>query len=457
MLADEDGLSWGPPTGVRWRIVALLMAISFVNHFNRICMPVAGGRIMEQYAITPTRMGWVYSALLIAYTVGMTPGGWFADRFGARRALVAMGFGSALFVALTGAVGHPAMAAGLVVPALVAIRGLMGGVMAPLYPAAGRVVSHWIPFHHRGLANALVTGCAPLGVACAYPVFARLIDAFGWPAAFLITGTCTAALAGAWAAYGRNDPKAHRAVNRAEWELITADQPQRAALADAGRVPAQPSASARDVMRNRSLWLLTVSYAAVGYVEYLLFYWSEYYFQQVLEFGASQSRIAAMIPPLTMAGAMPLGGWLSDRLVGRIGYRRGRATVALGGMVGCGTLLAAGPATPEPVAIVACFALALGAIGLCEGPAWATAIDLGGAHGGASAAIANTGGNAGGFLAPVVTPWVGAALTPWLGRALGWAWGLRLGSLICLLGAGLWLAIDAGERARGVDEAPIEP
>ena len=78
-------------TWVRWRIVAVLMAISFVNYFNRISMPAAGGPIMRELGLSETQMGWVYSSLLIAYTLFMVPGGWFSDRQGAWVALVLHG------------------------------------------------------------------------------------------------------------------------------------------------------------------------------------------------------------------------------------------------------------------------------------------------------------------------------------------------------------------------------
>ena len=57
-------------------------------------------------------------------------------------------------------------------------------------------------------------------------------------------------------------------------------------------------------------------------------------------------------------------------------------------------------------------ALALAAVGACEAPIWTTAVELGGRRGGTAAGICNTGGNAGGLLAPIVTPlvsnWVSA-------------------------------------------------
>ena len=82
------------------------MLVVAMGHFNRIGISVAGAeRIIPRYGIAPKSMGMVYSAFLVVYTLAMLPGGWFIDRFGARTALVLLGFGSTVFVALTGAVG----------------------------------------------------------------------------------------------------------------------------------------------------------------------------------------------------------------------------------------------------------------------------------------------------------------------------------------------------------------
>ena len=151
----------------RWGIVALLMAYSFMSWFNRVSMSVAGTeRIMERYGITPTYMGFVYSALLLAYAVYMTPGGYLADRCGAWVALVLMGFGSALFVALTGVVGLVFVSAGALWLALMVVRSLMGVCTAPIYPASARLIAHWLPPRQWAFANGLVSGAALVASPC---------------------------------------------------------------------------------------------------------------------------------------------------------------------------------------------------------------------------------------------------------------------------------------------------
>ena len=85
-----------PASRRRWGILGLLMALCFISHFNRASITSAGDeRIMQQFGISPERMGVVYSAFLMVYTAFMIPGGWFLDRFGPRVALVCMGLGSA--------------------------------------------------------------------------------------------------------------------------------------------------------------------------------------------------------------------------------------------------------------------------------------------------------------------------------------------------------------------------
>src|SRR5437773_855244 len=99
-------------TALRWRILAILMALCFMRHLNRGCMASAGDeRIMKQFGISTEQMGVVYSAFLIVYTICMIPGGLFIDRYGPRVALAVMGIGTALFCAFTGMVGWGIIAA----------------------------------------------------------------------------------------------------------------------------------------------------------------------------------------------------------------------------------------------------------------------------------------------------------------------------------------------------------
>ncbi|MSU61145.1 MAG: MFS transporter [Pedosphaera sp.] len=407
------------PGSVPWGIVGMLMALCFISHLNRISMSVAGDeRIMKQFSISPEKMGLIYSSFLFVYTVFMIPGGFFIDRFGARVALMVVGFGSALFAALTGLVGFGIVGAAQVWLSLMLVRGAMGFLTTPLHPGCARAVSFCTPLPRCALINGLVNGAALLGIACTYKVFGTLIDSYGWPNAFVICGVATAVMTAVWAFYTDN-PLLRRPTTVTHKE-------------------GTKSSDWTTLLKSRSLVLLTLGYAAVGYFQYLFFYWMHYYFDEVLHLGKSASQFYAGIPPLAMAVGMPLGGWLSDHLHGRFGYRKGRSLVPILSMVGGAIFLCFGILSKSPAWIVAWFSLALGVVGACEGSFWSTAVELGGRRGGTAAAILNTGGNGGGLLAPVVTPWVSGHF--------GWQVGIGLGGLICLLGALCWLGIDPAER-----------
>jgi ACS family D-galactonate transporter-like MFS transporter len=405
--------------GSKWVILAFLMALCFISHFNRASITSAGDeRIMAQFAISPERMGVVYSAFLIVYTLFMIPGGWLIDRRGPRFALACMAFGSAIFCGFTGGLGLMAIAASQVWLALIVVRSLMGMLSAPLHPGAARAAGNWFPPERQALANGLITGASIFAYAVVHPIFGGLIDRFDWQYAFIITGSATALLGAAWLYFGRDrEPEAERGSG-----LEIAKTAER--LTPAAR---------------RDLLLLTASYSAVGYFQYLFFYWLHFYFDSVLHMDKAESRYFAGLPNLAMAACMPLGGWLTDRAVRWRGDAAARALVPKFGMILSAVLLVCGIFARDQFWIVATFTASLGVLGLCEASFWTVAVDLGKRSGGTSAAIMNTGGNGIGLLAPMVTPW--------LGRHLGWEWGLGVGAVIGLLGGLCWFGI----RPRGAE------
>ena len=420
------------PLLIRWRILILLMALCFISHFNRASMASAGDeRIMKQFGISTEQMGVVYSAFLIVYTVFMIPGGFFIDRFGPRVALAAMGIGTALFCAFTGLVGWGFIAASQVWLSLLIVRSLMGLLTTPLHPASARAAANWFPQGQRALANGLITGAALLAYAVVHPLFGALIDRFDWPIAFLISSGCTAALALVWFASSSDRPRLQSEVR------LSGPRPSPAATHS---ISVPVSEGFGRLVRDRNLLLLTLSYAAVGYFQYLFFYWMHYYFDEVVHMGKTESRFYSGLPNLAMAIGMPIGGWLTEKAEKHLGQTAGRTLVPRIGMAASAALLLFGIFAAQPFWIVLWFTLSLGILGLCEGAFWTTAVELGGTRGGTAADVMNTGGNGIGLLAPMVTPWVGAKL--------GWVWGIGLGAFVALAGAVCWFWIDPKQRAQ---------
>ncbi len=407
-----------------------MLAMVATAHFNRISISVAGTESIIKYEnIKPTEMGLVYTAYLLLYTLAMSPGGWFIDHFGARMALLVVGLGSALFVTLTGLAGLFWSGLPLLV-ALLIIRSMMGVVNAPTHPGSARLVGNLIPSTQQSLVNGMVNFAACVGMSITYLLFGELMDRFDWTGASLIAGGATLVLAVGWGLFAVDRPVA-QAADEASISLREGYPSIRP------RVP-KVALSVGALLQSRSLILLTVSYGALGYFQYLFFYWAQYYFEEIRGIENKESRLFTSILTLAMGLGMVAGGWLTDCTRSRLSHPRTLAIVPVSGLIVSAIALLPGLFMNEPMLTLLCFAVAMTAAGTCEGAFWTLAVELGGARGGLAAGILNTGGNAGGLIAPVLTPFISA----WL----GWQAGLGVAGVVCLFGAACWIGIDPHER-----------
>ncbi len=414
--------------------VLLMMMVVAIGHFNRIGISVAGTeRIIPDYGIAPENMGLVYSAFLLFYTLAMLPGGWFIDRFGPRRAIMVLCFGSTVFVALTGTVGLLGIGPMGVWLGLLIVRSLLGVTNSPLHPASARMVFEHVPHESRAMANGLVCFAACVGIAATYYAFGKLIDLFDWPIAFLISSGLTFIIGLVWT-FGtrpsRELPDAAVAPPRASFDPT-------ALLA---------------VLRSRSVICIALSYTALGYFQYLFFYWIEYYFETIQKQGADVGRRYTTMITIAMGVGMISGGWLSDRVPRTFSYRTRRALVPVLGMIASGVVFELGLLAPDARMTLAAFTISAACLGACEAGFWTTVVELGGPFGGTAAGLMNTGGNAGGTLSPYLTPLMGVVFARHFGEDLGWRLSLAVAGAIVAAGAAFWWGVDPEKPPGGAPQ-----
>src|SRR3954463_9084068 len=90
------------PTAVRHRVMAFLLALSFLTYFDRVCIVRVQEDIQRELHLDDGQMGLVFGAFWLAYALFEIPAGWLGDRFGARLALTRVVLGWSLLTALTG-------------------------------------------------------------------------------------------------------------------------------------------------------------------------------------------------------------------------------------------------------------------------------------------------------------------------------------------------------------------
>ena len=390
----------------RWLIVALLAGFSMISYLDRTIISIAGPQIISEFGVSPSAMGAVYSAFTLGYALFMIPGGHFTDRFGAWRTLIVVGAGSALFTGVTVLGGTAGLGALIgIVPFLFVTRLALGVATAPLYPACARTTANWIPVAYHGRVQGLIIAGSSFGAASAPLLFTQMAIYFPWRFSFVIAALATAALAFSWFWYARDYPGRRDVIRPAQ--------------------ASKPAQSWRALFRNRNLLLITYAYGALGYFQYIFFYWMYYYFENVLHLSKGVSASCTTLLFVTEGLIMPLGGLVSDRLTRLYGPQLGRRIVPMAGLT-LGALLLYLATESTGFAAVICLSLACGLAACCEGPFWATVTEMSREQVGGASSILNTGAQIGGFFAPVLTPLIAAHS--------GWHWALYAGCLLAISG-----------------------
>jgi MFS family permease len=181
--------------------------------------------------------------------------------------------------------------------------------------------------------------------------------------------------------------------------------------------------------------LLALGYGTVSYFEYIFFYWIYYYFREIRRMSQSETSTYTTVIFLAWVVMTPLGGWLSDRLIRTFGKKTGRPIVPVCCILLSTFLLFLGTRILNSLLLGVVLALSFGLASASDGPFWAATIDAGGEDVGAACGVLNTGSNIGGFIAPV--------LTPFIASFVGWSSALYFGCLVATFGVAIWFFMDA--------------
>lgn len=416
---------------VRFRILAVLFALSFVNYLLRNSFSVAIPSIREEFAFTNTEIGWILWSFNLTYALFQIPGGIFGESVGHRRALAMLAVSWGVLTFFTGFAPSlmAASATGAMV-ALIVVRFLMGIANAPIFPITTGTIAHWFPTGSWALPNALTSAGLTLGQAAIGPVVTLLIIAFGWRMSFYALAPTGFLVAAWWYWYGRDRPAEHRAITAGEMALINAGR-------DPAATESPPPGSWREVLMRRDVLLLAASYFCSNVVFYMYSQWLFTYLVEERGFSLLESGFLYVLPWATGAAMTAVGGIVCDRLCHRYGGRWGCRLPAMAALALVAVFLLAGINAVNPYVAVALLSLCFGFQQFTEGPYASAATYVGGPHASTAYGVVNTGGNAAGFLAPVVGLMVDHA---------GWLPTLASGSVFALIGAGLWLLVRVEEK-----------
>jgi sugar phosphate permease len=315
---------------------------------------------------------------------------------------------------------------------MAAFRFLFGIGEAGAFPTATRSLSRWMLPSERGFAQGVTHAGSRLGAALTPPLVVALIGLWGWRAPFLVFGALGVAWAAVWYAYYRDTPDQHAGANAEERRLIH-DSLGGPRSGTTRKVPW------RRLLAHRALWQLSAMYFCYAYCISVYLDWFPTYLKEHRGFSLRQMGFYAMLPLLAGTAGDLLGGWGSDAILRRTGnLNRARRSVAVAGFTLAALGIVPATLTADPLACVWFTCAALFGLELTVGVSWAVPLDIAGDYAGSASAVMNTCGNIGGAISP--------ALLAYLVRGYGWETPFLMAGVLCLLGAVLYLNLDAARR-----------
>jgi ACS family glucarate transporter-like MFS transporter len=424
-----------PATRVRWKILAIIVALLAVTALNRLNLSIAGKRIEEEFSFDTITMGKIFSSFLWGYALFQIPWGYICDRIGPRRTLSVSIF---LFAAGSGSMAlAPRLSLSAGVSMLFAfqiIRFITGIGEASVSSNITRVIASWFPTRERGIASGLQVGGLGLGGTLTPVLIAWTMVHWGWRVSFYLCSSLAFLILAIWQYYSTNWPEEHRSVNAAELDEIHPGSRKgdiaRRDVARAKRVPWLK------MLSSVSVWGLILGYACQGYAFYVYYNWFYFYAVKVRGLGLLAAAVWTSAPFLSMAVLAPVGGWFSDWVARRSTRRSGRLTAVWLGMGASTLLLLMGSHLRVTAVALPMIALAAGFNMFAGANFWAACIDLAPDFSASLSALMNTLGSLGGVASSVITAYIAVHYQ--------WSRALDLAALITVCSGLLFSFVNAG-------------
>ncbi len=272
--------------GGRRLLIGLLFVAIALNYVDRQVLALLKPTLEAQFGWSSRDFAHLGSVFQVAAASALLFVGWFVDRVGVR---IALGLGVALW-----SLAGMAHAFASTVQQFVIARTALAAAESVGTPASVKTAAVYLPLKERSFALGLGNTAPNIGAIITPLLIPPLALAFGWRAAFLVTGVLGFAWVIAWMFGTRH--------------LVPVDAP----VASPRR-----SVDWGALLRDRRSWTIIGAKALTDLVWWFVLFWMPDFFHRV--FGMAQGSLGypiVLIYLLAAAGALS-SGWLFPRLLDR--------------------------------------------------------------------------------------------------------------------------------------------
>ncbi len=407
----------------RYQVLVVLSVLSMITFLDRIALSSASGSIMSDLHLSTVQWGWILGMFTLSYGLFEVPTGWLGDKIGGKKVLIRVVIWWSFFTILTG------FSTGFIM--LLIVRTLFGMGEAGAYPNTSIILSKYFPVIERGRAQAIIWGASRIGAALTPFVVLPLQQRYSWHIPFYILGAAGIIWALFWLFWHKEEPTEVKDIEPKELEYILAHR-------DLPIVLEENKKSYWSIFESRNIWYLLGMYICYAIGAYFFQSWFHTYLEKGRLIPKNQLIWASSIPYLLAGLGCLSGGWLSDKAVLKYGKKWGRRIVPMIGLFVSGLcMIGASLVADNTIAIIA-LGIGMAFMDVTAPVAWAVAMDLGGLKSGSVSGSMNAAGLTAAYLSTVIFGY--------LATAYGYYLPVLLIGIIVLLGAFVWLKIDATKK-----------
>lgn len=266
-------------------IIALLFMGNLVSALDRFIVNYGIVHISDDLQLNASSTGLILSIFFLGYAIMQIPGGWLADRFGAKLILFISIIGFSIFTGLTGLAWSFA--------SLVAIRFIFGLTEGSFFPAGAKTISVTIPEERRSRAMSIfLSALTVAGIAA--PILASvLLVQVGWRYMFMSVGICGFIIGLLYWIY---------------LKPTVANEPTETIV----KSPAK--GSLKVVLKTPLIWSLLLAAFSYGFISWGLASWTPTYLVNVRGLDLKSLGVLQMIPAVTSFCFFILAGVILDKV-----------------------------------------------------------------------------------------------------------------------------------------------
>jgi ACS family hexuronate transporter-like MFS transporter len=286
----------------RWTVCALIFFATTVNYLDRQVIGILKPMLESDLGIGEKAYSHIIMAFQLCYGVAMVLAGRLIDKFGTK-------LGYAVSVALwsIAAMGH-ALAKGVI--GFGFWRGFLGVTEAGNFPAAIKTVAEWFPKKERALATGIFNSGTNVGAIIAPLAIPAIVVAWGWQAAFIITGAIGFVWVVLWFIFYEL-PEKHKKISKSELAYINSDVDEQAETTE--KVPWVK------LLKYRQTWLFFIGKGLTDPIWWFYLFWIPGWLATVRGTGLDVKKFGlplAFIYTMTTVGSIG-GGWVSGYMIKR--------------------------------------------------------------------------------------------------------------------------------------------